>query len=127
MKCKSVWLLSRSQHNTSVYEAGGLRHPKFNSGMSMAAVFLDTEKVFDKTWHSGLLYKLSELAFSTSLIQQIASFLSNRKFKVLVGEFSTPRNIAAGMPQGSVLAAILYSLYIRCPCGTWNSSWPVCG
>jgi hypothetical protein len=34
-----------------------------NNNMSTAAVFLDIEKAFDKTWHSGLLYNLSELAF----------------------------------------------------------------
>jgi hypothetical protein len=28
----------------------------FNNNMSIAAVFLDVEKAFDTTWHSGLLY-----------------------------------------------------------------------
>jgi hypothetical protein len=41
----------------------------FNNNMSMAAVFLDIEKEFDKTWHLGLLYKLSELKFSVSLVK----------------------------------------------------------
>jgi hypothetical protein len=82
--------------------------------MSTAAVFLDTEKDFDTTWNSGLLYKLSELQFSTSLIELSASFLTDEKFEVLVeGEFSTPRQIAAGVPQGSILAPILCSLYIN--------------
>jgi hypothetical protein len=79
--------------------------------MSIAAVFMDIEKAFDRTWHYGLLYEVSELAFSTRLIKLIASFLIDRKFKVLVeSEISTSRNIAAGVPQGSVLAPILYSL-----------------
>jgi hypothetical protein len=51
----------------------------FNNNMSTAAVFLDIEKAPDKTWHSGLLYKLSELAFLSSLIKLIASFLTDRK------------------------------------------------
>jgi hypothetical protein len=50
--------------------------------------------------------------FSTSLIKLISSFLSNRKFRVSVeGEMSTPREIQAGVPQGSVLSSILYRLY----------------
>jgi hypothetical protein len=82
--------------------------------MSTAAVFLDIEKTFDATWNPGLLHKQSELEFSTSLIKLIASFLTDRKFKVFIeGEFSTPRKIAAGVPQGSVLTVILYRLYIN--------------
>jgi hypothetical protein len=41
-------------------------------------------------------------------------FLSQRKFIVSVeGEMSMPRDIQAGMPQGSVLSPTLYSLYIN--------------
>jgi hypothetical protein len=85
-----------------------------NKNMSTAAVFLDIEKAFDTTCHSGLLHNLSELRFSTILIKPIATFLTDRKFKVLVvGEVCTPRKIAAGVPKGSVLAPILCSLCIN--------------
>jgi hypothetical protein len=47
----------------------------FYNNMPTAAVFLNTEKTFDATWHLGLLYKLSELKFSISLIKLISSFL----------------------------------------------------
>jgi hypothetical protein len=44
----------------------------------------------------------------------IALFVSNRKYRVMVeDEPSTPRNIQAGEPQGSVLAPTLYNLYIN--------------
>jgi len=39
----------------------------FNN-MSTATVFLDMKKAFDTIWHPGLLYKLSDLHFSPSLI-----------------------------------------------------------
>jgi retron-type reverse transcriptase len=82
--------------------------------LSTAAVFLDIEKAFDTTWHTGLLYKLSKLEFSTSLIKLISSFLSQRKFRVSVeGEMSTPRVMQAGVPQGSVLSPTLFNMYIN--------------
>jgi hypothetical protein len=62
--------------------------------MSAATVFLDIEKAFDTTWHSGLLYKLSKLEFSTSFIKLVNSFLSQRKISVSVeDEISAPREI----------------------------------
>jgi hypothetical protein len=77
--------------------------------MSTAAVFLDIEKIFDTTWQSDLLYKLSKLEFSTNLIKLLGSFLSQRKFRVSVeGKVSTPRVMQAGVPQGSVLSPILF-------------------
>jgi hypothetical protein len=86
----------------------------FNNKMFTAAVFLDIEKAFDTTWHSGLLYKLSKLEFSTCLIKLIGSFLSQRKFRVSVeGEMSTPRIMQARVPQGSVLSPTLFNMYIN--------------
>jgi hypothetical protein len=72
------------------------------------------KKTFDKTWYLGLLYKLSELKFSTNLIKLINSFLSQIKFRVSVeGELSSPRDIQVGVPQGSVLSPTLSNLFIN--------------
>jgi hypothetical protein len=66
------------------------------------------------TWHSGLLYKLSKLEFSTTLIKLSVSFLSQRKFRVSVeGEVSMLRVLHAGVPQGSVLSRTLFNMYIN--------------
>jgi hypothetical protein len=76
--------------------------------MLMTAVFLNIEKAFDMTWHPGLPYKLSELQCLVGLIKLIASFLTNRKFKVSVeDELSLPRKIAAGLPQDSIFCPII--------------------
>jgi hypothetical protein len=86
----------------------------FNNKMSTAAVFLDIEKAFHTTWHTGLLYKLSKLNFSTRMTKLINSFLLQRKFRVSVeDEMFTPRCMKAGVPQGSVLSSTLYNLYIN--------------
>jgi hypothetical protein len=86
----------------------------FFNNMSMATVFLDIEKAFDTIWHTGLLHKLFKFEFSTSLVNFISSFLSQRKLRVSVkGEMSTSREMQAGVPQGSALSLTLYSMYIN--------------
>jgi hypothetical protein len=86
----------------------------FNNKMSMAAVFLDIENAFNNTWHSGLLYELSKLDFVTSSVKLIISFLSRRKFSVSIeGEVSTPGEMWARVPQGSVPSPPLFNIYIN--------------
>jgi hypothetical protein len=71
----------RACHSTTLQCMRLTDHVTLNfNNMSTAAVLLDIEKSFDTTWHTGLLYKLSKMGFSTSLIKLIISFLSNRKF-----------------------------------------------
>jgi hypothetical protein len=106
----------RVRHSTTLQRLKFTDHmiPNFNNNISTAAVFLDIEKAFDTTWHTGLLYELSQLHFSSSLIKLISSFLYNRKFRVTIeGELPVPRDIEAGILQVSVLFRTLYSLYIN--------------
>jgi retron-type reverse transcriptase len=108
----------RAHHSTTLQFMRQTDHVtlNFNNKMSTAAVFFDIEKAFDTTWHSGLLYKMSKFEFPTSWIQVISSFLSERKFRVSVeGEMSTPREMQAGVPQGSVLSPTLYNIYVNDP------------
>jgi hypothetical protein len=85
-----------------------------NNNMYTATAFMDIEKDFDTTRHSGLLYKLSKLEFATTLMKLISSFFSQRRFSVSVeGAMSRPREIQAGVPQMSVLSLTLYNMYIN--------------
>jgi hypothetical protein len=105
----------RARHSTTLQCMRLTDHVtlNFNNKICTASVFLDIEKVFDTTWHPGLIYKLSKLEFLASFIKFISSFLSQRKFRVSVeGEMSTPREMKARVPQGSVLSPTLYNLYI---------------
>ncbi|KAJ3641910.1 hypothetical protein Zmor_028380 [Zophobas morio] len=76
------------------------------------AVFLDIERAFDKVWHDGLIYKLIKLQMNPKFIILLDSFLHNRSCRVKVqNSHSQPVNIRAGVPQGSALSPILYSIY----------------
>ncbi|CAH2097930.1 unnamed protein product [Euphydryas editha] len=76
------------------------------------ALFFDVAKAFDKVWHNGLIYKLHKLGLPDRLVLLIRDYLSNRTFRYRVeGTLSSPRTLRAGVPQGSCLSPLLYSLY----------------
>jgi hypothetical protein len=78
------------------------------------AIFLDVAKAFDKVWHSGLIYKLYELHMPDRLVLIIREYLRDRSFRYRVeGTHSRPHLIRAGVPQGSVLAPTLFSIYVN--------------
>lgn len=83
-----------------------------SSRKSTGIVFLDIEKAFDSIWHNGLIYKLHLFGYPIYIQKLIQSFLYERSFVVNVdNEYSSQRNIPAGVPQGSVLSPTLYSIY----------------
>lgn len=84
----------------------------FNNQEHTTAVFLDVQKAYDTVWFYGLIFKLIHYKFPDSIIHLIASYLQDRSFQVKIdGALSTQRRIHAGVPQGSVIAPILYNIY----------------
>lgn len=76
-----------------------------------SAAFLDISQAFDKVWHEGLLYKL-KLTIPHTYFNIIKSYLTERHFRVKYQDVYTKlHKIEAGVPQGSVLGPILYTLF----------------
>ena len=73
--------------------------------------FLDVSQAFDKVWIEGLIHKISQY-LPDHYVRILLSYLTNRTFRVYHNEAISPEyKTAAGVPQGSVLAPILYLLY----------------
>lgn len=76
-----------------------------------SAVFLDIQQAFDRVWHHGLLFKIKKV-LPAQFYLFFKSYLSQRYYYVKVrDERSSLFDIKAGIPQGSVLGPILYTLY----------------
>ena len=82
-------------------------------GKRLDTVYLDFAKAFDKVDHEILLEKVKKHKISGKIGKWIREFLTNRKFKVVVnGCMSDEGEVTSGVPQGAVLAAILFVIMI---------------
>ncbi len=76
-------------------------------------VLLDLSSAFDTVDHEKLLDILyHRLGFRDKVLAWFRSYLSNRSQKVCIdGQYSTCHKLQFGVPQGSVLGPILFTIY----------------
>ena len=85
-----------------------------NKAPCAMAVFLDFKKAFDSVSHQVLLSKLTHFNLSPEAIKWFTSYLSNREQCVSINGIKSPyHTCSVGVPQGSIVGPILFSLFIN--------------
>lgn len=106
----------RPQRSTTLAAAKFLNQviEGLNNKTPTFAVLLDLRAAFDVIWHKALIYKLHQMGFGPIMIRIICNYLKDRFFAVKVSdEMSIEYQIIAGCPQGTILAATLFILFMN--------------
>ena len=92
------------KHYMDVYDA-------LAEGNRIDTVYLDFAKAFDKVDHEILLQKVAKHRIKGKIGRWIREFLRDRKYRVIAnGAMSDIQDVTSGVPQGTVLAAILFMI-----------------
>nr|XP_049467123.1 uncharacterized protein LOC125908418 [Anopheles coluzzii] len=104
----------RRSVTTNLVEFVSNCHAAFTSGAQMDAVYTDLKAAFDRVNHRLLLAKLARIGLSTPLVNWFRSYISERSYYVQIdGVSSNVFESSSGVPQGSNLGPLLFSLFIN--------------
>jgi hypothetical protein len=90
----------------AVFHAGGERR------VTLLAL-LDLSAAFDTVDHAILSQRLSSIGITGNALKWISDYLSDRSQSTVISEsISSSMSLRFGVPQGSVLGPILFTIYL---------------
>ena len=85
-----------------------------NSKQNTISTFLDLKKAFDTVDHQILLAKCSSYGLRGHVLKVLKSYLSRRfQYTEIGSKKSSIKSIKIGVPQGSIMAPLLFIIYIN--------------
>lgn len=89
-------------------------YEKLDASQPIVAIFLDLAKAFDAVNHHLLVQKLHRAGIRGKILCLIKDYLSGREQVVKIGDtVSYVQTVKCGVPQGTILGPLLFTLYIN--------------